>query len=276
MSSLYNSLSAILGFIYSSQIPTSPISINASPSIKTINGSPSPISMNASPISMNASPSPISINARQISKETPTPKPTLPTPLPTVSLSESVQTCRNIVLKQINESKGNRNFITSNSINYELIDSIMYSLDCQIKDIMNRLPITFVINDVTTIPSMSANINTFNTENINSPNPFSDDSKFSNLYQHLYNIDVNPGDFNRMNDVLGENSIPVKPPFLIVEHVSLPKVYLKFVFPSAESGDRGKKGSKGKKGPTGDLGPVGPTGVNGYNGNPPLYLQSSK
>jgi len=149
----------------------------------------------------------------------------------------------------------------------------MYSLDCQIKDIMERLPITFVIGDVTTLSNISTNVNLSSFES-NSPNPFLNDSNNS-PYNNLSNIDIHPGSLNRIdnNTTLGERSLPPKPPMLTVEHVSLPKIYLKFLFLAAEPGDIGNKGIDGKPGSLGDAGPAGPTGVNGYTGTPPLYMQ---
>ena len=190
--------------------------------------------------------------------------------------NQNVQTCRDIVLQQLKKSNTKNNFVTSNMINYSLIDSLMYSLDCQIKEIMDRLPITFVIGDVSTVSSLPSNVNVSTSDTIgSSPDPFSNDSTYNYLYQHLYNIDIDPVSLNNnINDTnLGKTSTRTKPPLMIVEHANLPTIYLKFVFLAAPIGDTGLQGVVGAVGKLGNTGATGPAGVDGYSGNPPLYMQ---
>jgi len=187
--------------------------------------------------------------------------------------SKTVQTCRDTVLKQLKETNSNRNFTTSNLINYHLIDTLMYSLDCQMKDIMDRLPITFVIGDVSTLSSLPTNVNTSSSDSIGAPNSFSNNSAFQSSHK-LFNIDVDPGTLNNTNETnLGKTFIPVKLPSMTIEHVSLPNIYLKFIFPAAEQGDIGSQGTPGIVGKTGNTGADGPSGPAGFNGTGPLYMQ---
>jgi hypothetical protein len=197
------------------------------------------------------------------------------------AFNDSIQTCRNNVLQLIEKSKSNKQFLTSNNINYSLLDSTIAALECQIRDITQRMPIKFVIGDVTTMPNMSTNISSSIDPTSESADPFSQNSQFTSAYQHLYNIDVNPS-YSSDNpylgggeNVLGKNiqELLQNQPRLIIEHVSLPNIYLKFVFPAAEQGDTGLPGEDGQPGPVGDKGDTGPTGVQGYHGSPPIYMQ---
>jgi hypothetical protein len=166
-----------------------------------------------------------------------------------------------------------------------LIDAKISLLQCQIQDILNRLPIKFIIGDVNTIKNNSMNnLNSYNS--LSSPDAFSPSSSLLQNDFKTHIIDLNPGYSNNGVYLGGNGNVtnspgePVKQnapsltklPQLEIEHVSLPNVYLKFVFASAPQGDRGPKGIQGDLGVVGDTGPTGPQGPLGYNGKPPKYM----
>lgn len=206
-------------------------------------------------------------------------QPVIDNQLSSDNITDDMKQCKTIVMQYINESKGKSQYITSNNINYALIDSVISGLECQIRDIMNRLPLQFVVGDVVTISNSSSHTNNHVERVIF--DPFSNNGIGLSNFQNLYNLDFNPsysdtihlgGGYTRSKQYTQTTKLQ---PQLFIEYVSFPKIYLKFVFPTAEKGDTGLPGIDGENGPTGDIGETGPPGVRGFFGMPPLYMRSS-
>ena len=122
----------------------------------------------------------------------------------------------------------------------------------------------------------------FTIKALSSPDPFSNTDTL-NSYSNIQTIELNPS-YSSDNDHLGgtvqspashsnSNTIITNKAKILIDYVSLPNVYLKFVYPMAGQGDMGDRGDTGPNGENGEIGPIGKQGDQGRWGSLPLLTK---